>query len=98
MNASLADRQMARLREWSKKLLKGWNSCGAFFWSVSEEEMMANIDLTVQLQPAGYNIIELDWYWYPDLNNVTTYLDAYGRPQPDVNRWPLSTGLRGSGG
>ena len=36
-----------------------------------------------------------DWYWYLDLNNVTTYLDAYGRPQPDVNRWPLSTGMRG---
>ena len=48
------------LREWSNKPLKGWNSCGAFFWSVSEEEMMANIDLTAKLlQPAGYNIIEL---------------------------------------
>ena len=57
---SPAERQMARLREWSKKPLKGWNTCGAFFWSVSEEEMMANIDLTIQLlQPAGYNIIEL---------------------------------------
>ena len=32
---------------------------------------------------------------YLDLNNVTTYLDEYGRPQPDVNRWPSSTGLRG---
>ena len=60
VNASQSERQMARLREWSNKPLKGWNSCGAFFWSVSEEEMMANIDLTAKLlQPAGYNIIEL---------------------------------------
>ena len=26
---------------------------------------------------------------------MTTYLDEWGRPQPDVNRWPSSTGLRG---
>ena len=66
LNASLADRQMARLREFSKKPLKGWNACGAFFWSVSEDEMMANIDLTVKLlQPAGYNIIELGQHSSP---------------------------------
>ena len=76
--------------------LKGWNSCGAFFWSVSEEEMRANVELTVQLlQPSGYSFIELDWYWYLDLNNATTYLDQFGRPQPDPNRWPNSTGLQG---
>ena len=96
VNASLYDRQLARLRSVSKFPLRGWNSCGAFMWSTSEAEMKANIDLTAELlQASGYNIIELDWYWYLDLNNVTTYLDEYGRPQPDVNRWPSSTGVQG---
>jgi len=93
---SLSERQLNRLRAFGQLPLKGWNSCGAFFWSVSEEEMRANIDLAVALlRPSGYNIIELDWYWFLDLNNRTTYLDQYGRPQPDPNRWPNSTGLRG---
>lgn len=96
LHASLYDRQLARLRSVSKFPLRGWNSCGAFMWSTNETEMKANIDLTAQLlQASGYNIIELDWYWYLDLNNVTTYLDEYGRPQPDVNRWPSSAGVQG---
>jgi hypothetical protein len=96
LNASLHDRQLARLRNVSKFPIRGWNSCGAFMWSATEAEMRANIDLTVKmLQSSGYNIIELDWYWYLDLDTVTTYLDEYGRPQPDVNRWPSSTGLQG---
>jgi alpha-galactosidase len=96
LNASLYDQQLARLRNISQFPLRGWNSCGAFMWSTNETEMKANIDLTAELlQASGYNIIELDWYWYLDLNAVTTYLDEYGRPQPDVNRWPSSTGLQG---
>ena len=63
VTAPLHERQLSRLHAFSRLPLKGWNSCGAFFWSVGEEEMMANINATIRmLLPSGYNIIELDWY------------------------------------
>ena len=66
VGAPLSERQLRRLSAFSARPLKGWNSCGAFFWSVSEEEMMANINATIRmLLPSGYNIIELDWYCQP---------------------------------
>lgn len=49
LNASLHDRQLARLRSVSQFPLRGWNSCGAFMWSINETEMKANIDLTAEL-------------------------------------------------
>lgn len=33
--------------------------------------------------------------WYLDLNGETLYIDEYGRPIPDVHRWPSSANGNG---
>jgi len=71
--------------------LKGWNSYDGWDWSVTERDMIGNMDyLAANLSRFGYSIAVVDYYWYLDLDASTMYLDGYGRLQPDTNRFPAS--------
>jgi alpha-galactosidase len=68
----------------------GWD------WSVDEKSIVANIDfIATNLLHYGYKIVTVDYYWYLDLNGRTMYMDEFGRPQPDPNRFPSSMGGQG---
>jgi len=69
---------------------RGWNSYDSFTWVVSEDEFKANVDAFAKLlTPFGYDTVVVDYYWYSSLAKHT-YIDEYGRPQPDPTRWPSS--------
>jgi hypothetical protein len=52
------------------------------------------------LLPAGYDVLTIDEFWYANNcegghKNNSTCVDEYGRPQPDVTKWPSSAGGKG---
>ena len=87
-----ASERWQRLRSAASAPLKGWNSYDGWDWSVTERDIIANIDyVAANLSSSGYTIVTIDYYWYLDLDAETMYLDEYGRLQPDTNRFPASS-------
>ena len=53
-----------RLRAFALTPLKGWNSYDGWDWSVTEKDMVNNMDYLAQhLKQFGYNIATIDYYW-----------------------------------
>lgn len=74
----------------------GWNSWDCFGASVTEAEVLANAEyLAEHLLPHGWDTVVVDIQWYEPNPGMSDYqevsepvLDAWGRPQPAVGRFP----------
>jgi len=75
----------------------GWNSWDCFQGNLNETGATAVAEAMVRLlAPAGYDILTIDEFWYKgDCAKGSGCLDANGRPQPDVAKWPSSAGGKG---
>jgi alpha-galactosidase len=88
---------------WAPTPTMGWNSWDAFGASVTEAEYLDNARILAErLLPAGYDLATVDIQWYEAGATSSWYrpfaplvLDAFGRPQPAVNRFPSASGNRG---
>ena len=76
---------------------RGWNSFDAFVGSVNETQFLGNCRaLARDLLPYGYDHCVVDYLWYDDADG-TQNVDANGRLQPSLERWPSAAGGRGFG-
>ncbi len=90
-------------KSWSPTPPMGWNSWDYFGTTVTEEDIKAQADAMAEhLLPAGYDILTVDIQWYePNAQghsydpNAILSMDAFGRLQPAVNRFPSSAGGKG---
>jgi len=80
---------------------RGWNSYDSFTWLVNETQFLDNCQyMADNLLQHGYEYCVIDYLWYKlrdaddDLYD-TWNIDSYGRPQPDVARWPSTAGGKG---
>jgi alpha-galactosidase len=85
----------------------GWNSYDSYNWNVTEAQVKANADyMATNLKQYGWQYIIIDWAWYypgsgtgsPNQNaslQPTLRMDANGRLQPDLTRFPSATGTNG---
>ncbi|KAG6543038.1 hypothetical protein Mapa_015534 [Marchantia paleacea] len=78
---------------------RGWNSYDSFSWLVTEREFLQNAQFVSQhLSEFGYEYVVVDFLWFRKNDGVATFdqgkdlVDAWGRPQPDPERWPSSRG------
>ena len=69
---------------------KGWNSYSAFGGAVTESLFLENCELASRLlRPHGYQYCVVDIAWFSEDGHAKgSNLDRWGRPQPDVRRWP----------
>lgn len=81
----------------------GWNSWDCFGGSVTEAEVLENASFMAQrLLPHGWDTVVVDIQWYEPTPGTHDYaavseavLDAYGRPQPAVGRFPSAAEGKG---
>lgn len=81
----------------------GWNSWDCYGASVTEEELLRNVDFMAEhLKQYGWEYIVCDIQWYEPLANSSRYrdfadlcLDEYGRTIPAVNRFPSAADGKG---
>ena len=82
--------------QWGTTPVRGVNSFDSYGYWVDETSVMASIDyMAAHLLQYGYNLYTIDYFWYQDVVSTGILLDAFGRPQPDPNRFPSSTGGKG---
>ncbi|KAH8972209.1 hypothetical protein BDL97_02G183900 [Sphagnum fallax] len=81
---------------------RGWNSYDAFSWIISEEVFLKNARVVAEkLIPFGYEYVVVDFLWYRENDGTASttrgkdFVDKYGRPQPDPQRWPSSRNGQG---
>lgn len=82
---------------------RGWNSWDSFGTAVTEAEVVANAEFIAEhLLAFGWDTVVVDIQWYEPNARAGGYnddadivLDAFGRPQPAVNRFPSSAGGAG---
>lgn len=92
----------------AKKPPMGWNSFDCFGWSVTEKELLANVEyLDRHLKAYGWEYIVVDFCWScpgsdsrPSPNQTEGFspllaMDEYGRLIPDESRFPSSAGGKG---
>ena len=147
------EERLRRLHAFASVPFKGWNSYDGWDWSVTEKDVVGNIDfIAANLSSSGYSIVVVDYYWYHStahhstaqhgttqhrtstrglpcrsdcphsrlcslpsssflclstvagvvsvrrymaLDEVTLFVDEYGRVQPDPTRFPSSVGSQG---
>ncbi len=99
-----ASAQKTNFHQWAPTPPMGWNSWDCFGPTVMENEVKANADYMAQyLKKAGWEYIIVDIRWYVGNDHAHGYnetdpdyvLDAYGRFQPAVNRFPSAAGGKG---
>lgn len=81
----------------------GWNSWDAYGTTVTEAEVKANADyMAARLKKHGWQYVVVDIQWYEPRAQAHGYrpnaelvLDANGRLQPAVNRFPSAAGGKG---
>ena len=75
----------------------GWNSWDCFQGNLNETGALeVATAMREYLLPAGYDTLTIDEFWYPnDCHAGSKCIDANGRPQPDVSKWPSSSGGKG---
>ena len=75
----------------------GWNSWDSFQGNLDEAGALEVAAVMKKfLLPAGYDTLTIDEFWYPgDCHVGSKCIDANGRPQPDVRKWPSSAGGKG---
>src|SRR5271170_3309887 len=74
----------------------GWNSWDSYGTTVNEQQVKANADwMAAHLKASGWEYITVDMEWFvtdprPEGNGKDSHyqIDANGRFQPDVNRFP----------
>ena len=85
-----------RLFSIASRPLLGYNFYDGFDWCFNQTDVLFAVDYVASnLKPLGYTLIMIEYYWYLDLNSETMYLDQWGRPQPDPNRFSSSIGEQG---
>lgn len=87
----------------------GWNSYDYYDTTVNEEQVKANADyMAAHLKEYGWEYVVVDIQWYAkgagSMRDKFQYIpfselemDAYGRLQPDTDRFPSSEGGKGFG-
>ena len=78
--------------------LRGWNSWDAYKQNLNESAAMAVAENMVKfLLPYGYDTLVIDGGWSDAYNHAycTDCIDAHGRPQPNLQKWPSAAGGRG---
>lgn len=86
----------------------GWNSYDCFGYSVTEQQVMDNAEfMDRNLRTLGWNYVVIDYIWSaprlgptfgPEQNEKfepRLAMDAHGRLQPDLARFPSSAGGKG---
>ena len=75
----------------------GWNSWDCFQGNLNETGALeVAAAMKKYLLPSGYDTLTIDEFWYAgDCQAGSGCLDAHGRPQPDVSKWPSSAGGKG---
>ena len=94
--------------KWAEKPPLGWNSYNCFGAAVNEAEVKGNADMmAAHMKRVGWEYIVIDYCWYYPfvgaLNNPpqtpefkpSLPMDAYGRLQPAVDRFPTSAKGKG---
>ncbi|KAL6607988.1 hypothetical protein ACP70R_041051 [Stipagrostis hirtigluma subsp. patula] len=82
---------------------RGWNSYDSFSWTVDEDAYMQNAQIMAEkLLPFGYQYAVIDFLWYRkyvDGAYTDSYgfdnIDEWGRPFPDLQRFPSSRSDKG---
>ncbi|WP_197430058.1 alpha-galactosidase [Auraticoccus cholistanensis] len=82
---------------------RGWNSWDCYGTTVTEEEVLANARFMAEhLLPHGWDTVVVDIQWYAASVGAGGYhpdadvqLDAWGRPVPEVSRFPSAADGRG---
>lgn len=77
---------------------RGWNSYDSFSWIVDENTYMQNAEILAEkLLPHGYEFAVIDYLWYRKYVHgayTDSYgfdnIDEWGRPFPDLQRFPSS--------
>ncbi|XP_020173016.2 probable alpha-galactosidase B isoform X3 [Aegilops tauschii subsp. strangulata] len=77
---------------------RGWNSYDSFSWTVDENAYLQNAKILAEkLLPHGYQYAVIDYLWYRryvDGAYTDSYgfdnIDEWGRPFPDLQRFPSS--------
>lgn len=95
----------AKWRDWAQTAPMGWNSWDAYGASVTEAEVRANATfMKTHLRTAGYEYVVVDIQWYEATADSSRYhdfapleMDAQGRLQPAVNRFPSAANGAGFG-
>ena len=89
---------------WASTPPMGWNSWDCFGPTVTEQEVKANADYMAKyLKPYGWEYVVVDIRWYVGNDKAHGYnetdpqynIDAFGRFQPAVNRFPSAAGGKG---
>ncbi len=89
---------------WAPTPPMGWNSWDCFGPTVTEAEVKANADyMAAHMQQFGWQYVVVDIRWYVANDHAHGYnetdpqynIDAYGRFQPAVNRFPSAAGGKG---
>jgi alpha-galactosidase len=78
--------------------LRGWNSWDAYKQNLNESAALKIAENMARfLLPHGYDTLVIDGGWSDAYNhdNCTSCVDANGRPQPNVKKWPSSAGGKG---
>ena len=84
--------------EWAPRPPMGWNSWDNFATAITEDQTKAQADyMAAQLKSFGWEYIVVDIQWYEPGAKDHGYradaklvMDAYGRLQPALNRFPSS--------
>uniref|UniRef100_J3L0I6 alpha-galactosidase n=1 Tax=Oryza brachyantha TaxID=4533 RepID=J3L0I6_ORYBR len=82
---------------------RGWNSYDSFSWIVDENTYMQNAEILAEkLLPHGYEYAVIDYLWYRNYVDgayTDSYgfdnIDEWGRPFPDLQRFPSSINDKG---
>ncbi|CAM0949326.1 unnamed protein product [Alopecurus aequalis] len=82
---------------------RGWNSYDSFSWTVDENAYLQNAKILAEkLLPHGYQYAVIDYLWYRryvDGAYTDSYgfdnIDEWGRPFPDLQRFPSSNSDKG---
>eukprot|EP00899_Mesostigma_viride_P023396 jgi/Mesvir1/4240/Mv22210-RA.1 len=87
---------------------RGWNSYDGFTCAVNESQFLANAEYQRDhLKRFGYRYVVVDFLWFRnltdgrgqgcgwDVTEAPDYIDEYGRPIPDPERWPSSVNGQG---
>lgn len=91
-------------RSWAQTPPMGWNSWDCYGPTVTEQEVKVNADyMATFLKPYGWEYVVVDIRWFVENDKAGGYnqtdpryvLDAYGRYQPAVNRFPSAANERG---
>lgn len=99
-----AHAQQSAFSSWAATPPMGWNSWDCFGPTVVESEVKANADyMAAHLKKAGWQYVVVDIRWYVGNDKAHGYnekdpdyvLDAFGRFQPAVNRFPSAAGGKG---